>query len=131
MAEFIMKDLVKKASLFSQFEIASAPTRTQEIGNPVYPPARLNLAEHGINCSCKTAQQDYDCYDLLIGMDRSNLHQIYQIGSGYSGDKVHLLMDYTNRPGDIANPWHTQDFDTAWRDIEEGCQDLLSLLTSE
>lgn len=135
MAEFIMKDLVQRAGLSSQFEIASAATSTEEIGNPVYPPARRKLAEHGIDCSGKTAWQlqnkDYDCYDLLIGMDRANLRRIYQICGGDFSDKVHLLLDYTNRPGDIADPWYTEDFDTAWKDIEEGCRGLLSLLTSE
>lgn len=135
MAEFIMKDLVQKAGLSSQFEIASAATSTEEIGNPVYPPARRKLAEHGIDCSGKTAWQlqnkDYDRYDLLIGMDRANLRRIYQICGGDFSDKVHLLLDYTNRPGDIADPWYTEDFDTAWKDIEEGCRGLLSLLTSE
>ena len=86
MAEFIMKDLVQKAGLSSQFERASAATSTEEIGNPVYPPARRKLAEHGIDCSGKTAWQlqnkDYDCYDLLIGMDRANLRRIYQICGG-------------------------------------------------
>ena len=135
MAEFIMKDLVQKAGLSSQFEIASAATSTEEIGNPVYPPARRKLEEHGINCSGKTAWQlqnkDYDRYDLLIGMDRANLRRIYQICGGDFSDKVHLLLDYTNRPGDIADPWYTEDFDTAWKDIEEGCRGLLSLLTNE
>ena len=135
MAEFIMKDLVNKAGLSGQFEIASAATSTEEIGNPVYPSARRKLAEHGIDCSGKTARQlqnrDYDYYDLLIGMDRWNLHRIHQICGGDSSGKVHLLLNYTDHPGDVADPWYTEDFDTAWTDIEEGCRGLLRLLVSE
>ena len=117
MGEFIMKDLVKKVGLSSQFEIASAATSTEEIGNPVYPLARRKLKEHGIDCSGKTARQlqnsGYDYYDLLIGMDHANLRNIYRICGGDFSDKVHLLMDYTNRPGEVADPWYTRDFDTA------------------
>lgn len=129
MAEFIMKDLVKKASLEQSIQIESAATSVEEVGNPVYPPARLMLSEHGIDCSGKRARQllnrDYEKYDLLIGMDRSNLRSMYRICGGDFADKMHLLMDFTDRPGDIADPWYTRDFDTTWRDVEEGCQGLL------
>ena len=108
MAEFVMKDLVKKTGLEAQFHIESAATSTEEIGNPVYPPARRKLAEHSIDCAGKTARQlknsDYDQYDLLIGMDRANLRNMHRIcGSDFAG-KLHLLMDYTDRPGDVADP---------------------------
>ena len=134
MAEFVMKDLVKKAGLEGQFHIESAATSTEEIGSPVYPPARRKLAEHGIDCTGKTARQlqnsDYDQYDLLIGMDRTNLRNMHRIcGVDFAG-KLHLLMDYTDRPGDVADPWYTGDFETTWRDALEGCQGLLELLRS-
>ena len=129
MAEFIMKDLVKKAGLEAQFHIESAATSTEEIGNPVYPPAHRKLAEHGIDCTGKTARQltnsDYDKYDLLIGMDRANLRNMHRICGGDFAGKLHLLMDYTDRPGDVADPWFTGDFETTWWDVLEGCRGLL------
>ena len=98
MAEFVMKDLVRKAGLESQFQIASAATSTEEIGSPVYPPARRKLAEHGINCSGKTARQltraDYDRYDLLIGMDNANLRNMRRICGGDSDGKIRLLLEF-------------------------------------
>ena len=129
MAEFVMKDLVKKAGLEGRFHIESAATSTEEIGSPVYPPARRKLAEHGIGCAGKTARQltrsDYDRFDLLIGMDRANLRNMHRICGGDPGGKLHLLMDYTGRPGDVADPWYTNDFETAWRDVLAGCRGLL------
>ena len=134
MAEFVMKDLVKKAGLEAQFHIESAATSTEEIGNPVYPPAKRKLAEHGIDCTGKTARQlqnsDYDQYDLLIGMDRANLRNMRRICGGDFAGKLHLLMDYTDHPGDVADPWYTDDFKTTWRDVLAGCQGLLELLRS-
>ena len=101
MAEYVMKDLVKKAGLEDQFQIASAATSREEIGNPVYPPARRKLAEHGISCGGHAAQQlrnsDYEEYDLLIGMDRANLRNMYRICGGDFSDKMHLLMEYAGR----------------------------------
>ena len=98
MAEFVMKDLVKRAGLEHQFQIASAATSTEEIGNPVYPPAREKLAEHGISCRGKTARQvtrsDYDAYDLLIGMDQANLRNLRRICGGDPEGKIHLLLEY-------------------------------------
>ena len=96
-----MKDLVKKAGLESQFHIESAATSTEEIGNPVYPPARRKLAEHGIGCAGKTARQlkneDYERYDLLIGMDRANLRNMHRICGGDFKGKMHLLMEFAGR----------------------------------
>ena len=132
MAEFVMKDLVKKAGLEARFHIESAATSTEEIGNPVYPPAKRKLAEHGIDCTGKTARQlknsDYDQYDLLIGMDRANLRNMHRICGGDFAGKLHLLMDYTNHPCDVADPWYTNDFETTWRDVLAGCQGLLNYL---
>ena len=128
MAEFVMKDLVKKAGLESQFHIESA-TSTEEIGNPVYPPARRKLSEHGIDCAGKRARQltnaDYSQYNLLIGMDRANLRNMHRICGGDPDGKMHLLMNYTDHTGDVADPWYTDDFETTWRDVLAGCQGLL------
>lgn len=132
MAEFIMKDLVAKAGRSDEFEIASAATSTEEIGNSVYPPARRKLAEHGIGCSGKTARQltrsDYDHYDLLIGMDTYNIRNMTRMCGGDAEGKIHLLMEYTNRFGDVADPWYTGDFEATWRDCLEGCTELLKTL---
>ena len=132
MAEFVMKDLVKKAGLEARFHIESAATSTEEIGNPVYPPARRKLAEHGIDCAGKTARQlrnsDYDNFDLLIGMDRANLRNMHRICGGDFAGKLRLLMDYTDHPGDVADPWYTGDFETTWQDVLTGCQGLLKYL---
>lgn len=129
MAEFIMKDLVRKAGLELEFYIESAATSTEEIGNPVYPLARRKLSEHGIDCSGKRARQllnsDYEKYDLLIAMDHANLRSMCQICGGDFSDKMHLLMDFTNRPSEVDDPWYTGDFDATWQDIEEGCRGLL------
>ena len=135
MAEFVMKDLVKKAGLEAEFRIESAATSTEEIGNPVYPPARRKLAEHGIDCAGKTARQlkneDYDQYDLLIGMDRANLRNMHRICGGDFDGKTHLLMEFTDRPGDVADPWYTEDFESTWRDVLEGCIGLLEWLIQQ
>lgn len=127
-----MKDLVKKAGRENEFEIASAATSSEEIGNPVYPPARRKLAEHGISCAGKTARQlshaDYDRWDLLIGMDQANLRNMRRLFPDDPEQKLHLLMDYTARPGQVADPWYTGDFEATWRDVLEGCQGLLQKL---
>ena len=132
MAEFVMKDLVERAGLAGTFSIASAATSSEEAGNPVYPPARRKLAEHGIQCAGKTSRQlraeDYGKYDLLIGMDRRNMRNMERICGGDPEGKIHLLMDYTDRPGEVADPWYTGDFERAWQDILEGCERLLAHL---
>ena len=134
MAEFVMKDLVEKAGVAQQFLIESAATSTEEIGNSVYPSARRKLAEHGISCQGKTARQmtrlDYGRYDLLIGMDSWNIRNMRAISGGDPEGKIRMLMDYTNRPGDVADPWYTGDFEATWRDVLEGCEALLSQLMS-
>ena len=116
------------------FYIESAATSREEIGNPVYPPARSKLAEHGISCDGHAARQltnaDYEKYDLLIGMDRANLRNMYRICGGDPDGKLHLLMDYTDRPGDVADPWYTGDFEATWQNVLAGCQGLLRELTA-
>ena len=132
MAEFVLRDMAEAAGRGAEFVIASAATSTEEIGNPVYPPARRKLAEHGIRCGGKTARQmtaeDYRRYDLLIGMDGRNLANMRRICGGDPDGKMHLLMDFTRRPGEVADPWYTGDFDAAWRDVTEGCRGLLQWL---
>ena len=137
MAEFILKDMVKKKGLQDDFVICSSATSTEEIfngvGNPVYPPARRKLAEHGVPCGGHTARQltggDYAEYDLLIGMDQANLRNMRRICGGDPEGKMSLLMDHTARPGSVADPWYTDDFDRAYRDILRGCEGLLRNLT--
>ena len=125
---------MKKAGLASQFQIESAAPSREEIGNPVYPPVRRKLAEHGISCDGHAARQltnaDYEKYDLLIGMDRANLRDMHRICGGDPDGKLHLLMDYTDRPGDVADPWYTGDFEATWQDVLAGCQGLLRELTA-
>jgi Protein-tyrosine-phosphatase len=133
MAEFVMKDMVKKAGLADRFEIASAATSTEEIGNGVYPPARRKLAEHGLRCDGKRARQmtraDYQKYDLLIGMDSWNIRNMMRICGGDRQGKIRMLMDYTGRSRSVADPWYTGDFDETWDDVNEGCRALLKALT--
>ena len=132
MAEFVMKELVQEAGVADRFEIASAATSTEEIGNPVYPPARRKLAEHGIRCDGKRARQmtrsDYQKYDLLIGMDTWNIRNMQRMCGGDREGKIRMLMDYTGRPRAVADPWYTGDFDATWDDVSEGCRALLEQL---
>ena len=133
MAEFILKEMVKKQGREKEFEIDSCATSTEEIwngvGNPVYPPAKAELAKHGISCEGKRAVQltkkDYANYDLLVAMDNNNVRNIHRLLGGDPLGKVRKLMDYTSRGGDVADPWYTDRFDIAYRDIEEGCRCLL------
>lgn len=130
MAEFIMKDLVQKAHLADKYEIASAATSTEEIGNPVYPPARRMLASHHISCQGKTARQmtkfDYEYYDYLICMDDYNLRNMARFVGEDPQNKVSKLLDHTARKGaSVADPWYTGNFDITWDDILEGCEALL------
>ena len=137
MAEFIMKDLAERKGVAEQFEIASAATSSEEIwrgvGNPVYPPARRKLAEHGIDCTGKTARQirkdDYGDYDLLVCMDRANVRNTVRMMGGDPEGKVKLLLDFAGREGEqVADPWYTGNFDETWDDVLEGCEALLENL---
>ena len=132
MAEFVMKDLVKKARLETEFLIESAATSTEEIGNPVYPPARRKLAEHGISCEGKRAVQltraDYDRYDYLIGMDSANIRNMLRICGGDPDRKISLLLSWAGVERDIADPWYSGNFDATYEDVLEGCQALLGAI---
>ena len=135
MAEFVMKDLVRQKGLADEYEIASAATSREEIGNPVYPPARRKLAEHGIGCTGHAARQmtrrDYDHFDRILGMDHANIRNIQRIAGGDPEGKITLLLDHAGRAGqEVADPWYTGNFDAAWYDILEGCEGLLAELTA-
>ena len=132
MAEFVMKDLVEKNGVSEEFEIASAATSTEEIGNPVYPPAKRKLNEHGISCEGKTARQmtkeDYTYYDYIIAMDRINIRNMTKFAGNDPDNKISLLMDFTSHLKDVADPWYTGDFETTWNDVYEGCVGILNRL---
>ena len=135
MAEFIMKKLVAEAGLSNDFFIASCAVSSEELGNPVYPPARSELAKHGISCAGKTAvrlqKSDYDKYDYFIGMDTSNIRNMQRIfGSDKSG-KIYKLLSFAGRGDDVSDPWYIRDFSMAYADIEEGCKGLLNSLTKQ
>ena len=138
MAEFIMKDMVDKRGIADRFFIESAGTSDEEVwngvGNPVYPPARDELRKHGItDVSGKRARQirrnDYDKYDLIIGMEQRNVSTMLRIFGGDPEDKVKLLLAYSDNPRDISDPWYTRNFERAYEDIVEGCEALLNFLT--
>ena len=138
MAEFIFKEMLLKAGI-NGCTVASSATSTEEIwngvGNAVYPPAKAELARHGISCEGKRAVQlqrgDYGNYDLFVGMDSANIRNMHRIFGSDPGGKIKKLMDYTSRPGDVADPWYSDRFDVAYRDIREGCEGLLQLLLQE
>ncbi len=135
MAERVMRHLVAQAGLEECFVVDSAATSTEEIGNPIYPPARLKLAEHGIASDGHAARQmtwrDYDEHDLLIGMDDANVRNMTRLAGGDSQHKIHRLLDFTPRPGAVADPWYTDDFETTWQDVALGCQCLLDWIIKE
>ena len=128
-------EMAAKAGAGERFVIDSAATSTEELGNPVYPPARRELAAHSVVCGPHTARQmtraDYDKYDLLIGMDSANIRNMTRICGGDPAGKIHRLLDYTARPGDVADPWYTGDFSATWRDVAEGCRGLLKAIASQ
>ena len=135
MAEFVLKKKVEELGIADRFYIASAATSTEEIwngvGNPVYPPAKAELAKHGISCEGKRAIQlkksDYDDYDYLIGMDEMNIRNIERM-TGHKKGKIALLLSYAGRNDSIADPWYTNRFDKTYKDIVEGCDGFLDYL---
>ncbi len=132
MGEFLLKDMVRRRGRESEFEIASAATSTEEIGNGVHPGTRKILSELGISCAGKRARQmtraDYAAYDYLIGMDGANVRNMTRIAGGDPEGKIHKMLDFTARGGDVADPWYTGDFDATYRDIREGCEGFLDAL---
>lgn len=129
MAEFVLKDMVKKRGLEDDFYIASAATSTEEIGNPVHHGTRSRLAKEGISVAGKTAVQmtksDYDKYDYIIGMDTWNMRNINRIIKSDPDGKVFKLLTFAGRSDDVADPWYTGDFEVTYRDVVEGCEGLL------
>ena len=145
-AEFVLKDMAAKAGLSDRFYIESAGTSDEEIwngrGNPIYPPALKTLKEHGIGVkgnelgvaakeARQTTKKDYKKFDLIIGMDKYNLRNMLSIYGGDPENKVSLLMDYTDRPRSVADPWYTGNFVDAWNDIYEGCSALFEVLKKQ
>ena len=133
MAEFVMKKMVADAGKKEAFEIASAATSTEELGNSVYPPARRVLNAHGIDCSGKFARQitsrDYQYYDLLIGMDNANMRNMKRAFGGDPENKLRLLLEYTGVSREVADPWYSGDFEATWNDVNAGCAALLETLS--
>ena len=131
MAEMILKHLVRERGL-TGYVIDSAAVSREEIGNGVYPPAKRELAAHGIRCDAHRARQitpaDYDQWDHLIGMDMSNITRMLRIFGHDDEHKVHRLLDFTGHPADVADPWYSDRFDIAYADILRGCEALLDYL---
>ena len=136
MAEFVLKKMLAERGMAHQWIVASSATSTEEIwngvGNPVYPPAKAELAKHGISCEGKRAVQltraDYDKYDLFVGMDSANIRNMHRILGGDPQNKIRKLMDYTPKGGDVADPWYTRRFDVTYADVKAGCEGLLAEL---
>ena len=135
MAEFVMKDLVNKKGIASEFYIASAATSTEELGNPVHYGTRNKLAQVGISTKGKYAVQmkrsDYQEYDYIIGMDNWNYRNMLRIVGKDKEQKISLLLDYTDHPRDVADPWYTGDFEPTYQDVLAGCQGFLAYLQQQ
>lgn len=129
MAEFVFRDMVKKAGLEEYFDIASAATSTWELGNPPHHGTQVELKKHGISCSGKRAVRlkysDYDEYDLFLGMDRENIRDMKRIFDGDPDGKIHLLKDYSTG-GEVDDPWYSGDFQTTYNDVSLACYNLLN-----
>lgn len=132
MAEFVFKDMLKKQGLEKEFVIASAATSTEEIGNGVHYGTKQKLALYNISCEGKKAVQmknsDYDKYDYLLGMDNANIRNMIRIANYDNEHKIKRLLDYSNEPRDIADPWYTGNFDETYDDVVEGCTALLTYI---
>ena len=135
MAEFIMKAMLKEQGFEKQISVSSCAVSAEEIGNPVYPPARRELAKHGISCDGKYAiqlkKQDYDQYDLFIVMDDQNLFHLCRIFPSDPEHKVHKLLEYAGSSGNVADPWYTGDFSKAYEDIQKGCAGLFNTICTK
>lgn len=129
MAQYVLQDMVEKQGIVGAFHINSAATSTEEIGNGVHPGTRRKLAEVGIRCgghrAIQLTRQDYDDYDYLIGMDSANIRNIKRMTGFDEERKIYRLLDFTNNPRDIADPWYTGNFDRTYEDVVEGCRALL------
>ena len=134
-AEFLLRELLDQAGLGGDYTVASAATSSEEIGNPVYPPARRKLEEKGVPVRAHRARrmtaEDCEAYDLLIGMDEANIRNMKRFAWGEAEKKIRLLLDFTDAPGEVSDPWYTRDFERAYRDILRGCEALLEALTQK
>ena len=132
MAEYVMKHLVREAGVEGEFYIDSAATSTEEIGNGVHHGTRRKLAQVGIPCGDHRARQvtwkDYEAFDYIIGMDNANIRNLRRMLKNDPEGKISMMLDYTDRPGEVADPWYTGDFEATYRDVLEGCQGLLKKL---
>ena len=132
MAEFMMKKRVADLGISDRFEIASAAVSREELGNPVYPPAKAVLNSMGISCAGKYARQmsvkDYEYFDYLICMDDSNMRNMLRICGGDPANKMYRLLDFTAAPGEVSDPWYSGDFQTTKKDIADGLEALLEHL---
>ena len=133
MAEFVMKDLVRRAGREEEIFIASAACRRDEIGADTYLGTREKLDEMGIPYERRQAVQitrdDYDRYDLIVGMDAENMRDLNRLFPGDPAGKFHRLLEFAGEDRDVADPWYTGDFDTTYRDVRKGCQGLLKTLS--
>ena len=146
MARFVMRDMVDRAGLSDDFIIESAATSSEELGNPVYPPARKKLAEHGIDCSGYAARRmrsdDYDKFDMIIGMDSENMYYMRRMWQDDPDHKLSLMMQYADYENtgkvkamddvrEVSDPWYTRDFEATWQDVSRGCEGLLAYLSQD
>ncbi len=135
MAELIFKKLVHDAGMADSFVIASSATSTEEIGNPVYPPARAELGKHGISTEGKYAVQlsraDVPKYDMFIGMDSANIRNMHRILGEGAADKIYKMMEFAGSSADVADPWYMGGFDRTYADIYEACVGLLDRIMNE
>ena len=134
MAEFVMKHIVDQAGLSADFEIASAGTSAEELGNPVYPQSRDKMLRHGIDSSGKFARRlrrdDYDNYDYLVGMDSANYRNMLRLYGNDPENKISLLLGFAGESRDIADPWYSRNFEDTWQDINLGCKAMLESISN-
>ncbi len=132
MGEFIFKDMVKKRGIEDRFEIWSVAASREELGNPVYPPAARRLKQAGIDCKGHCARQiaknDYEKADYILAAESWNIRNIERVIGEDKDRKIFRLLDFSKKPRDIADPWYTNNFDTAFKDIFEGCESFLEYL---
>lgn len=132
MAEFVLRAQAEARGVGDRLMVASAATSSEELGNPVHPGTRRILASHGISCDGKVARRlrrdDYDAWDLIIGMDGANVRNMERLFDGDPAGKVHQLLEYAGSKRDIADPWYTGDFQATYDDVCDGCEGLLAFL---
>lgn len=130
MAQCVFTQLLKEENLLSEFTVDSAATSTEELGNPIYPPARAKLAEKGVpllpHRSVQLQKRDYDRWDHILCMESRNVRDVLRITGGDPAGKVRRLTDFTDRPRDVADPWYTGDFELTYRDVVDGCRAFLA-----